>query len=125
MFCFEGGEGINLPRNTLVIVSIKCVYRDKRGFAAAEPNNSHSYCCFRLCLVLRGELGDGSKRRNKSLYKDCQSSHSTDLTNASKATEIGVLGLNLLSHFTVCCRVVTFRRAVKFYFMVLPIKRRM
>lgn len=51
-FSSRGEKGTNLPRNTLVIVSVKCVYRDKCGFAAAETNNSRYYCWFSLCLTL-------------------------------------------------------------------------
>lgn len=49
----QGVKGTNLPRNTFVIVSIKCVYRDKRGFAVAETTNNHYGCCFSLYLTLR------------------------------------------------------------------------
>jgi len=50
---------------------------------------------------------------------------SSDLTEAAEATKPVVPGVNLLFCLTACCGAVTFRRIVKFYFMILLVKRRM
>lgn len=89
----QGERGTNLPKNTLDIVSIKCVYRDKCGFAAAETNNRHYYCCFSLCVYAYGELGVGSKGEiRKTLYKDCQSSNFLRSNQSCRSHKNGGLG---------------------------------
>lgn len=70
-------------------------------------------------------MRDGSKGEIRLCIKIDRVLISSDLTRAAEATETVVSGVNLLFCLTVCCRAMTFRRVVKFYFMIPLIKRHM
>lgn len=70
-------------------------------------------------------MRDGSKGEIRFCIKIDRVLISSDLSKAAKATKTVVSGVNLLFSLTVCCKAMTFRRVVKFYFMILLIKRHM
>ena len=72
-------------------------------------------------LTLRGRW---VPRRSNISYEDCPSPSFLRSNQSYRSHKMVVSGVNLLFYHIVCCRAVTFGRIVKFYFMILLVKRR-